>query len=440
MPAAEHLNPAIPTAVVAIVTIYDVFFRDSPLTGIHESNKLISVGVRTPILNISPMGARTPCVPLLRAILSFLTRRAEGCWSSPLRRPPAALAPPKVVVMTAWTVLSDRLRGNASLDTLASRLRADGQRRRALTQRMEVVAAASTQTDPRRIIAAAAKALFALACGENGLGAVVFVTQSSLAEDEPYDAASHAAATLRGDMMAASPPPSPAPAASAGGRGEAAGGGDASQTRRSSDARQQRAAGLGAGGLGLGPATAPFGAGGESGTAAEEEEGEPVIHIECADREARAELQRLFQQAAGAGLGACALDPRAAGGVPSPAAEQPAAAPSRSSLRQARSAASAAAGSDPSTCSGDGSSSEDLLDASLAALTPMEGGGRGLRRSSLEGGSAPLFSLAHLAALSGNLNVVTTEEVALGVNAFADWKAGATGSGVRSAAGSSTAC
>lgn len=46
LPASEHLNPAIPTALIASVFLFDIFFRDAPLNGIHETGMRAVVAVR----------------------------------------------------------------------------------------------------------------------------------------------------------------------------------------------------------------------------------------------------------------------------------------------------------------------------------------------------------------------------------------------------------
>lgn len=442
----------------------------------------------------------------------------------------------QMVVITIWIVLSDRIRGYASLDVLASRLRADAQRRRALTQRMEVLAEASAQSSPRQIIAAAGKSLFNLMCAESGLGAVVFVTQLSVVEGaEPGDAGGgdslrssfdaareEAAASTRDDSALQRE----AAAAAAGGRGvrtsSSGGGGRGGFSRGGRSSSDGSGFGAAADGSAAGAAGSPEqdGAAGKRARTVGDNDG-GIVHIECADREARAELQRIFQRAAtevfcgagsdgGVGAGgtaAAAADGSGSGSEPPPTPKScwglhgepppPAAGSPRSAAVAGAVAAAATAAASPfawlrrqapaqsgslfrlrgggsgsaplSPCSSttvhrgsfsssddddilvatptavvqppDGSVSSPLSDAAAAFYDLQHpGGGLASPPASAEtvavAASArlllpPASSLAHLAALSGNLNVVMSDQVTLGVRNFADWKAAAA-EGVRS--------
>lgn len=303
--------------------------------------------------------------------------------------------------MTGWLLLNDRLRGHVSLESIASRLRADAQRRRSLIQRMEVIAEASAQPDPRSIISAAARALYNVAC-ESGRGAVVIITAQ--AED---------------GLMSSS----------TGSSGIGIGVGGAHPPRKTSGA-------FSAGGGGGAPIGGVAEAAGAAVDQAEEEtfSSAPLIHIETANAKARRALEKIFERTAAKCLSRQSPPHTAAGGRGGSLdrAAEDAGVSTAELMERARV-------SSETVTSGAGSTAEDLaaspevarsttanrcgarapLDQEVADSAAI--GQLSLRLSK----SDNRVSLAHLSGLSGHLNAVTAEDISLGVNAFSDWKAGA---------------
>lgn len=343
--------------------------------------------------------------------------------------------------MTAWLALADRLRGIASLEVIAARLKKDAQRRRSLVQRMEVVAEASAQPDPQRIVSAAAGALHRTVCADGG-GAVVFIAQTAddLLPDE--DLPFYAAGAGGGFACGAS---------SAGGGGMPAAGGGGSA------AAPQAAPAAGAGGsVFSGPSgqQQPPQQGYGSAAAVPSWQNAPIVHVECASEEVREELKNILSHVAAeclsfrqraedaAGSSSAGSSPAArnsptadvgdtpGGGDGALLSEQvisspkrriappPSGVPAGNSTQTPSSAAAMAAIAALSSPSSRPMSSWDAAGAGSACTSPF---------SSLRSGSSERsrVSLAHLCSLGGNLQLVTAQDVPLGVNAFSDWKVAA---------------